>query len=221
MSDALKAAVLDLKTLRPYLKMIPLLLVLGVVMETSMNAAGFVTIYAATIIITLAAYPFGAEEKSRLHLLQLSLPVSRRALVAGRYMQVTAVAAVMAVISFALSFVASLISGKPFVLSGTLMTALIGCASALFIVTLQYPFYYRMGFLKARYIVNIPIFLVFLLAPQIKLFKGSALASRLVLWLRAVSAHPSFAVIAVLLFVALAAYLSFLISYRFFKYKDM
>lgn len=221
MSDALKAAVLDLKTLRANLKMVPVLLLVGIVMETSMETAGFVTVYAATIIIALAAYPFGAEEKSRLHLLQLSLPVSRRAIVAGRYIQAAVVAAVMALVSCALSFAVQLARGLSPSFGPTAAVALSSCVAALLIVAFQYPFFYRMGYMKARYLVNVPLFLVIMLAPQLKALQNSVKSGTLADALRFVTASPAAFAACLLSAAALFIGLSFLFSYRLFRAKDL
>ena len=222
MSEALKAAVLDLKMLRPYLKMVPVMLVLGIVMDISMKTGlSFVVLYAATLIMTLSAYPFGAEEKNRLHLLRLSLPVTRRAIVAGRYLQAASVSLVFSGIAFVLSFIASLVAGRTFAPAETALTALGVCAFALTVVMFQYPIYYRIGFMKARYLVNVPLFLIILLLPQIKALQSSARGgapSRLIAFL---SAHPMSAVLILLALAALLGLLSFLLSYHFFKKKDL
>lgn len=221
MSDAIGSAVLDLKMLRPYLQKVPLLLAVGIVMDISMKTSSFVILYAAVLVITLSAYPFGSEEKSRLYLLQLSLPISRRAIVAGRYLQAAAIALAFALIAFPLSFVSALLAGSSFQAVETMLIALGGGLFSLIIVSLQFPFYYRMGFMKARYIVNLPLFLIFLLVPQIKAVQSSLQSGTLGQMLLTLSQRPALALCALMLLVIALGFFSFLLSYRFFKNKDL
>lgn len=221
MSDALKASVLDLKTVRPYIKILPLLFLVGVVMDVVGKSGTFVIAYAALITITSASYPFGAEEKSRLHFLALSLPVSRRSIVAGRYIQVILTAFFMAAVAFVLSIISAQISGIPISPSERISAALLSCACALLFIFIQYPFYYRLGYMRARYIVSIPVFLIVMILPQIKPLQNSIRNGALSRMIHTLSTQPLLAVAALFALCALVGFLSFLLSYRFFKNKDL
>ncbi|GAB2474993.1 ABC-2 transporter permease [Xylanimonas ulmi] len=143
---------LDLRALRPYAR--PALLSLAIaavaIVLPSRSVYGVLTatfFFAATIG---PQYPFNLDERSHLDTLYATLPLSRRSVVLGRYATMVAVALILAAASVLVTLAAAPFLGES-PDAGTLgMLTLGGFAAFCLFTAVQLPFFFSLGFSRAR-----------------------------------------------------------------------
>lgn len=149
----------DLYFIRSFAKVWLAVIVFMMVYGKAQDNATFMGFY-PTFFAVMLPYTLGSLDEStqwRSHL--LSLPVTRRQLVAGRYLTVAGFVVCMSLISLAGMLVLTSDSAYDCVCAVTVCAAC-GFALSAFIL----PLVYRMGALKARYVM-LPVFMIpFLIA---------------------------------------------------------
>lgn len=111
---------------------------------------------AAIVMSLLASNPFAADERGRLDTLYATLPLSRRGIVVGRYLALMAVYLIAAALATAAAVVIQIKSGSapdPLLFGAVNVIALLFFAVA---VSLQLPFFFSVGFTRARLLAFIP-----------------------------------------------------------------
>ncbi|CAN5277405.1 hypothetical protein BH09ACT2_BH09ACT2_08390 [soil metagenome] len=125
---------------------------------------------AAIVMSLLASNPFATDERGRLDTLYATLPMSRQNIVVGRYLALVVMYLVVAVLATASTLFVQIASGDAvdFWLLGVVNVA----SLLIFAVGLavQLPFFFSLGFTRARLMTFIPATL---------LVGGAALASQL------------------------------------------
>lgn len=131
---------------------------------------------AAIVMSLLASNPFSADERGRLDTLYATLPLSRRSIVIGRYLALFLIYVVVAVLATVAVIVVTVTEGKAldFALLGTVnIVSVLVFAIAL---AVQLPFFFSVGFTRARLMTFIPVVVVVgvaAIAAQTGLFKTS------------------------------------------------
>lgn len=162
MTQNFHVARLDLLTIRQYLSLRNLLLfaiitfVLSFFNQNSSIPIGIVMMYG----LLYSAYPFAIGEKTKTDLLYASLPLQKSNLIYGRYLFTLCLNLGSAVIALLFTRVASVLLQQEFILWETL--ASIGGCLFLFtlIESIQLPFYFKLGYTKAKLFVFLPILLI-------------------------------------------------------------
>jgi hypothetical protein len=138
--------------------LLPLLFV--IVFGLAVPAGGLPVLVGAAVAVASVSYLFQADERGLLDTLYATASVSRRDVVIGRYLTVILYAIVAAVLGIAVSLVGGVIDHHSFGWP-VLATALLGAFVVIAIgVSAQLPFYFALGFTKARPLMFIPIVLV-------------------------------------------------------------
>lgn len=153
---------LDFYTIRQYLgiKQLGLYglvgLFIGIGLGEASAALGMLMIYG----MFYASYPFLTAEKNQLDLLYLTLPLDRRQVVRGRYLFAFCVTLLFLVFSLLLVVIFAVIQ-KEAILSVDQISA---GGTLFFFVTfielLQLPFYFKLGYSKAKIIAMLPILFI-------------------------------------------------------------
>lgn len=157
---------LDYLSIRQYLSAKQLLLYLVVIAFLSYMlhdytfCCGILMMYGLFYI----SYPFAVSEKTQGDLLYATLPISRHALVRGRYLFSLVVCGCSAGIAFILSIPISLVLKLPFD-----PLQMLGILGALFLVftfmgLIQLPLYFKLGYTKAKFLSLAPFLLIGLIA---------------------------------------------------------
>ena len=170
MNKVLKFAFLDFRLLKPYLKSLLTVPLIGIVMGIVSKSAMSMSVYFLTGLLLVISYPFTISEKNGLDMLYSTLPLDRKTVVRGRYLFVLILGISGIPASLLFSALLSGASGEKFILGETaamllLMAGLLSAAAAL-----QYPIYFKYGYTKGRFPALIPllvIFLGFIAAPNI------------------------------------------------------
>ena len=111
---------------------------------------------AAIVMSLLASNPFAADERGRLDTLYATLPLTRRDIVVGRYLALIVVYLVAAALASAAAVVVQIKSGQavdPLLFGAVNVFSLLFFAVA---ISLQLPFFFSVGFTRARLMSFIP-----------------------------------------------------------------
>ena len=209
MTGLLMKDLLNLK--RTLLGMLGLMAIYGVVFSALMgDASSFLSSMLTVIFITVTVSSFSYDALVRWDRYALSLPVSRRDLVASKYLLAVVLAAVGAIAAFAMGVIMGLFH-HDLVLEELGLSTVISVGGGLLIVAILLPLIFKFGVEKSRLmligVVLIPLGLVYLLKwLQIPLPDSSILMTQA--WL---------APLAGLLFLGL----SYFISVAIFQRKEL
>jgi ABC-2 type transport system permease protein len=178
--------------------------------------ASWTTIMASSYTI------FSLEEKNQLARLYATLPAKPETIVLGRYLFLAA--SYLAGILFLLlatSFLSS-ISGNAPALSGVQTSLSISVLLYGLIVSVQTPFYYKLGYTRARIVSLLPFLVLFL--PMVffsetldQIFKGIADLSASPFFAALASISPTTQLVLSLLATAIMFIVSYLISARIYR----
>lgn len=215
MTPSLQVARLDFLTIRQYLgiRQLGFFLLIAFALcflnGSSSFSIGILMMYG----LFYTTYPFAIGEKAKTDLLYASLPLQKRNLVLGRYLFALFIHLGSAAIALVFAEMASLLLGQDIILSESL-AAIGGC---FFIFTLmasiQLPFYFKLGYTKAKRFVFLPIFLI----PAFVLFlfrivQQAGFAGNLTDFANQVAQNPMAFTLLAFLFWVLAIVLSILAS---------
>lgn len=159
MSKALSFTRLDFVTIKPYLTVKNLLLLLavcvffGVGTGSAPGMIGIVVMYSSIY----ASYPFAVGEKNSLDMLYATLPISRKRIVEGRYLFSLCMNVSAAVLSVLLSGALLTALNKGWNLTEALVTAGGSMGLFLLIESVQLPLYFKLGYAKAKFLVYLPL----------------------------------------------------------------
>ena len=152
---------------RTLLGMLGLMAIYGVVFSALMgDASSFLSSMLTVIFITVTVSSFSYDALVRWDRYALSLPVSRRDLVASKYLLAVVLAAVGAIAAFAMGVIMGLFH-HDLVLEELGLSTVISVGGGLLIVAILLPLIFKFGVEKSRLmligVVLIPLGLVYLL----------------------------------------------------------
>ncbi len=138
---------LEAWVLRPYARQFVLIPVFGLVFGLIQNSViPVMTVMAAVT----GSYGFNIVETSRLETLLASLPGSRRLVVAARYLLTGLVVVASGLAGFGIDAAWSAAREQPWSATGSVAVLLISLAVAAVLVAVQFPFFFRLGYSRAR-----------------------------------------------------------------------
>jgi ABC-type transport system involved in multi-copper enzyme maturation permease subunit len=140
----------------PAKKIFPALIVVAV--ATALTPWPVVGIGAGALIMSLlASNPFAADERGRLDTLYATLPISRRTVVVGRYLALMALYLAVAAGANVAAVIASAIQNTPLPLDVLGLVNLGSFVAFAVALSVQLPFFFSVGFTRARPMMYIPI----------------------------------------------------------------
>jgi len=158
---------LDFFTIKPYLT-IKIILVytviavfLAIASKNIYSAVGF-SMMVGTMFI---GYPFAIGEKSNMDALYATLSVNRKMVVAGRYV-FTLILNICVIMLFTILAAIGLFAVNPAGFITSLQTEfdfiiiLVFCAFSILMQSIQFPFYFKLGYSKAKFLSILPIAII-------------------------------------------------------------
>lgn len=167
MNKTLAFTGLDFSLIKPYSKSTGLLLALGIGMGVFFKSPTTLSSYFMMALMLIMSYPFAVGEKGGLDTLYGTLSVSRKNVVAGRYLFAVALELIFTLLSLCCSWALAIVLKTEFILPEMLATLSILSFAFSLIVSLQYPIYFKMGYTKGKMLALVPFFAVFLIGLQI------------------------------------------------------
>lgn len=223
MSRTLSFARLDYLTIKPYLTLKSIALLLIVIAFVSFGTGessmliGMLMMY-GTIY---ASYPFAVGEKNGIDTLYATLPLKKGNIVAGRYIFAIFLNISTGAIAFAVSAILMPVLKKGFNWKEILITVLICLFIFSVLEAIQLPIYFKLGYAKAKFLAYLPlaVFPAAVIAISVVAGKENSLEflNNVFLW---AEGNVLFTVtIAVALWMLLLLS-SGLLSYRFYKSRQ-
>ncbi|MDR1430850.1 MAG: ABC-2 transporter permease [Propionibacteriaceae bacterium] len=220
--SAIRFARLDMLTVKPYLTVKNALIFLVVAVFVGFgigNTSGTLAVV-MMIAVVYAGYPFAVGERSNLDALYVMLSVSRRTVVAGRYLFVAAldVAAALLAVLVSLPIVVWL-SADPVELACSLVAVLI---AVVLMECLQLPIYFKVGYTKGRaasYVPALALVAVVVLAANL-VGSNEALARQLTSASALIAANPLLATLLLAAALVAVVAVSLAVSTRFYQARE-
>lgn len=154
----LKFVALDFRTIKPYLTLKNLLIVLGIAFFMAYaNKNALIPLSIVSVMVTIyLSYPFAVGEQNGIDPLYWILGLSRKEVVFGRYLWAYSMNLVGFLFGFVLSVLLSLVLNLPFSPEDAL-SMLLGLFFVFSIMqAFQFPLFFKMGYMKAKTISYIP-----------------------------------------------------------------
>ncbi len=148
---------LEVWTLRPYSRQFVLLPVMGVLLGFMQDS--FVPIMVTMGVLT-GSYGFSITENARLETLYATLPISRRQVVIARYAVGAGILVGLGLIGFGFDAVAALVRQQIWAPVDSLIFLAASLAVAGLLIAVQFPFFFALGYLRARFVTWLAIALV-------------------------------------------------------------
>jgi hypothetical protein len=160
MNKSIAFAVLDWNLLKPYAKGMLIVLLLGVFMGVALDSPSMFSTFIIVQLMLVMTYPFSIGEKNGLDTLYGTLSLSRKNIVAGRYLFALVCEAVFLAAAVAGSWLLFKAFGGEFVIQNEIANAcLMSCLFSL-VSALQFPVYFKLGYTKAKVIALAPLMIV-------------------------------------------------------------
>ena len=153
---------LDFITVKPYLtaRTLFVLFIVPAALSMSNTSASVIIGIVMTLGLVFSSYPFVIGEKSDMDQLYLTLPMSKRTVVFGRYGFVIAFDIISVVVACAFLFTLQTILQREFDFRESLLSA----TAILMVYTLfqaiQLPIYFKLGYTKAKFLASVPFIII-------------------------------------------------------------
>lgn len=154
---------LDLSMLGVYKKSYILLLLLPLFFTVVFKEVTYALFMAVFMGIMVISYPFSIAEKYHIDRLLSAAPLSRRQIVASRYLSIFLFVCIFLVIILLEVLLVFFFIDQPFQIGIMIPVMIIGLALILFCAAVQMPVFYKVGAIRARYIAILPIILLYLI----------------------------------------------------------
>ncbi len=216
MNKTLSFMKLDYVTLRPYVTMKNLFIMIAVALffTVQSNTSSISILMAYGFMFT--GYPFAVGEKCNMDELYISLSISRNAVVGGRYLFTILMELCLGVFACLVSVLLSLLLHRPIEARETLIVVVTLFFVLSFLQTLQLPVFFKMGYAKGKMMTYMPLmvlaFLIIVISKHV-----SKVLSRFIEWL---SKNPVTAITSGILIWLLTVLISYQIALKLYKKRD-
>lgn len=159
MNKTLAFAKLDAITIKPYLTLKNLLLLVGVGLIVGYGTGEPIMVVSVSMMygVLFASYPFSVGEKNGIDTLYATLSLGRGQVVRGRYLFAVGLNVLMIVVGAAVAWLVSLLTGTAMdvaVLGGLIL----GCMAVFTLIqSFQLPIYFALGYSKAKFAAYLPL----------------------------------------------------------------
>jgi hypothetical protein len=152
MTSIARVVGLDLRSLRPSAKVVVWVALAVAIVFSLTNRQPFLVIQLAGLLVAMLApqYLFNNDERGRLDTLYTALGIPRRTVVAGRYATLTSLAVAGVAVGIILTVILAAIFSTRLNWGSMAALALATIAAAGLILAVQAPFYFSLGFTRAR-----------------------------------------------------------------------
>ncbi len=216
MRDIWRTTKLDFSLIRPYVKTICFTMILPVVFAAINRSLLTGVSFAMCFIAMTTGYTFSIVEKNAMERLYGILPVRKSDLVVGRYIFIIIMGLTALIFSLIVHPVILTFLGVPISAAEFAGAATIGIFLFALYTVFQLPGYYKLGSIKGRVFMYIPV--AGFLATLLLIAKIPASEGRL---LSAVIHSPVLLMLSAVIFVAAMYAISILVSIKILKNKEM
>ena len=214
---------LDLLTIKPYLtdKKLLIYLFLAIILPYGNNEPISAIALALTFTMILGTYPFAISDANNLESLYVILGIKRKDVVFGRYITLFILYIGGAIVGSTIYVGLSLFMGTPILIKESLFLIVSVIAFMILGQCLQFPFFFKNGYLKSKALTYMPFALIsisILLGSQLYNNGFKSIIVRVIEFIIRNSMH--FAIVA-LLIVALIVFISYRSSLKYYMTKEL
>ncbi len=154
----LKVAVLDFKTIKPYLTLKNLFIVLGVTFFLAfVNKNTQIPLSIVSVPVTIyLSYPFAVGEQNGIDPLYRILGLTRKEVVLGRYLWAFSMNLIGILFGVLLSLLLPMVLSLPFDLREAAFTMLLLFFIFSLMQAFQFPLFFKLGYMKAKTVSYLP-----------------------------------------------------------------
>lgn len=212
--NAVKVVKLDVLTVRPYLtlKNLGIFLGLGIIYAVICKTGFMMLFVAETVALLFSGYPFMAGENAGIDPLYRLFGIPSKDVVKGRYAVGMLMSATMLLLGALFYWVASWIYPQEEFAKTLLLVGPSLFFTISLIIFLEYPFYFKLGYLKGRTMASIPYYVV-----CVAIWLGVGRLQEIVCFL---TAHAVWVGAALLTLWLAVLYGSYRLSLRYYSGRD-
>ncbi len=159
MSDIKKVIKMDYFSIKPYITIKNLIIMVSLSIFYSYIGKNPVLVFSMPILfaIIFSGYPFLVGDDAGIDSLYRIFGIKSDDVVYGRYVSAFLLSLISVIIGFILFFISSLILNNNVILSKSIMEHIcISIFAVMFVVLLQYPFYFKYGYTKGKTLAMFP-----------------------------------------------------------------
>ncbi|NMA93988.1 MAG: ABC-2 transporter permease [Clostridiales bacterium] len=217
MNNIGKAIKLDVLSVMPYMtvKNLVVLVALGSFYVLLLKTPIMSVVMTQIFSLMFATYPFMVGDQAGIDPLFKIMGIKSDDVVSGRYLLAFLLIVSMLIVGIVMAALGSILYP-----SENLTSTLLSSAATMFIVSslvvfIQYPIFFKMGYLKARTIGMMPFFLI-----GIAIFAAGRLSFKLQNLVAYVMQHKYIFIFALLAFWCLAFFVSIVLAKKFYRQRD-
>ncbi len=213
---------LDYLTIKPYLTLKNLIIILAIMLLLGYGTGPFMPIGMLMMYSNIySSYPFAVGDKNGIDTLYATLPITKKNIVTGRYIFTLSLNVIAGFAAFAIAFIMANLLGKEFAMSESLGT-LVGCFWIFSVLEfIQLPIYFKLGYSKAKFLAYLPLiaFSGVIMATSSILGKEKVLplVGSLLKW---IEQNSSIAILAVIILWIVSMIISIMVSDAFYKKRE-
>lgn len=223
MNKTLSFVKLDFITIKPYLTLKNMIILLGVsifmtaYLGTSTMGISMLMVYAAIYV----GYPFAICEKNGIDALYTTLSIKRDTVVLGRYLFAIIFDICAGFIAYGLSFIILTVMQKEFNAFESLIVMLVMFIIYSIIQAIQLPIYFKLGYSKAKFWSYLPFVGLFLAVMGIsKLFGNGGPTNTLTDFFEWLAANPFITIALIAVIWLTIMIISYRISLVYYNKRD-
>lgn len=216
MSSINKIVRLDYISIKPYLTLKNLIILLGIstfyvlMGNNSSLIFGIATIFA----ILYSTYPFLVGEQSGIDYLYKVFGISNKDIVFGRYLTSILINVIAIVAGLVINFVFSFFTKKGFTLELLILIPMMFAFCQL-VINAQYPFYFKLGYAKGRNVIRIVFLFVGVIVFLFKYFQNTIMEM-----LKSMNISPVIAILVIVAVFGVIQVVSIMLSMKWYSERE-
>ncbi len=220
MSDIIKTIKLDYFSIRPYVTVKNMVIFIGLSMFYSYLAKNATATFSMPILFALmfSGYPFLVGDEAGIDSLYRVFGIRRDNVVYGRYVFALLLSTLCVVLGIVLFFISSLLFKYSREINGFENNIFVSYVIILFVVAIQYPLYFKYGYVKAKTLAIIPFIIFGMVALIFSYFKSEIMD--MIIKIGETYSTIYIITIPILILLMLVFFVSILISKKIYRKRD-
>lgn len=223
MQKIIKFTKLDLQTVKPYLldKRSLIYLVLAIVLpygnKEPISAIALVLLFS----MLLSTYPFAISDQNNLDKLYIALNIDRKTVVIGRYFTLLLFYVIASILGISIYVALSIFMNISLNIKEALFLTLTILTVMFLLQSLQFPFFFKNGYLKSKSLTYLPFALISIISILFSKFYNSTYKDNIDKILITLINNKVLSLSIVILIILIVFYSSYHLSYKYYIKKTV
>lgn len=223
MQKIIKFTKLDLQTVKPYLldKRSLIYLVLAIVLpygnKEPISAIALVLLFS----MLLSTYPFAISDQNNLDKLYIALNIDRKTVVIGRYFTLLLFYVIASILGISIYVALSIFMNISLNIKEVLFLTLTILTVMFLLQSLQFPFFFKNGYLKSKSLTYLPFALISIISILFSKFYNSTYKDNIDKILITLINNKVLSLSIVILIILIVVYSSYHLSYKYYIKKTV